>query len=132
MHCSPLYSDPSILTTIEPEIVPPEFSLLLFLTGLRLYLALPEEDRVRYNSRIITNRVNPVREMKGPSDISELLSGLKVKEINIPNSGNKSEIDEGSTISVEELKEISNEKVPKSIIKKKSSREKKNTVSLDI
>ena len=49
-----------MLTTIDPEIVPPEVSLLLFLTGLRLYLALPEEDRVRYNSRIKTHRIQYV------------------------------------------------------------------------
>ena len=49
-----------MLTTIEPEIVPPEFSLLLPLTGLRLYLALPEEDRVRYNSRIKTYTIQYV------------------------------------------------------------------------
>ena len=49
-----------MLTTIEPEIVPPEVSLLLPLTGLRLYLALPEEDRVRYKSRIKTHKIQYV------------------------------------------------------------------------
>ena len=47
-----------MLTTIEPEIVPPEVSLLLPLTGLRLYLVLPEEDRVRYNSRMQTYNIH--------------------------------------------------------------------------
>ena len=49
-----------MLTTIEPEIVPPEVSLLLPLTGLRLYLALPEEDRVRYNSGMKTYTIQYV------------------------------------------------------------------------
>ena len=69
-------------------------------------------------------------EMKGPSsipkesDINNLLSGLKTKQINMNNSKNES-----STISVEDLKDLANAKIPKS---KKKNNSEKNIVSLDI
>ena len=65
-------------------------------------------------------------EMKGPSnkqsDINSLLSGLKSKSINVENK-------ESSTISIDDLKDLTNMKVPKSKRKQKSD---KNIVSLDI
>ena len=65
-------------------------------------------------------------EMKGPSakqsEINSLLSGLKTKQINVDNK-------ESSTISVDDLKDLTNPKVPKSKRKQKSD---KNIVSLDI
>ena len=60
------------------------------------------------------------REMKGPSDISELLSGIKTKSINI-----KEKKDDNSTISVSELKEMQ-----KDDIQKKSRRRKKSDRSV--
>ena len=75
-------------------------------------------------------------EMRGPSDINDLLSGLKPK----PGPGppppipplqkQKSEKD-SSTISIQDLKELSNQKLPKSNKRGKPSREK-NTISLDL
>jgi len=66
-------------------------------------------------------------EMKGPSDISGLLSGLKVKktEVNIHPDND----DKGSTISISELKEMQNDNVPHRSKRRKSDR---NTISLDI
>jgi hypothetical protein len=69
-------------------------------------------------------------EMKGPAnnsapDINNILSGLKTKQVNINNSKENN----ASTISIEELKELSNTKLPKSKRKQKSD---KNTISLDI
>ena len=66
-------------------------------------------------------------EMKGPSDISNILSGLKVKktEVNIQNDRNE----KGSTISISELKEMQNDNMPLRTKRRKSER---NTVSLDI
>jgi len=66
-------------------------------------------------------------EMKGPSDISNLLSGLKVKktEVNIQNDNDE----KGSTISISELKEMQNDNIP---IKSKRRKSDRNTVSLDI
>lgn len=66
-------------------------------------------------------------EMKGPSDISDLLSGLKTKSINIqqPNDAK-----EGSTISIQDLKELSNAKQPSR--SKRRQKSDKNIVSLDI
>jgi hypothetical protein len=62
------------------------------------------------------------KEMKGPSDITDILSGLKTKTVNIQDA-NKSD-----TINIEEIKDDSS-------LAKKSGRRKKsasNTVSLDI
>ena len=66
-------------------------------------------------------------EMKGPSDISNLLSGLKVKktEVNIQ----KDNDDNGSTISISELKEMQNDNTP---LKTKRRKSERNTISLDI
>ena len=66
-------------------------------------------------------------EMKGPSDISNLLSGLKVKktEINIQN-----EDKEGSVISLSELRELNKEDNKPTRTKRRKS--ERNTVSLDI
>ena len=71
-------------------------------------------------------------EMKGPSDITDILSGLKTKTINIQepvtNMGN---MNDSSTISISELKELQSD----GNMPKRSGRRKKsasNTVSLDI
>jgi hypothetical protein len=76
-------------------------------------------------------------EMKGPSDISDLLSRLKTKTINIQEQNNNSNNDNGnindsSTISISELKELQGD----GVIPKRSNRRRqksdKNTLSLDI
>ena len=75
-------------------------------------------------------------DMKGPSDINDLLNGLKPKPGPAPPPAipviqkQKSEKD-SSTISIQDLKELSNQKIPKSNKKGKPSREK-NTISLDL
>ena len=69
-------------------------------------------------------------EMKGPGDISSLLSGLKTKQVNIPASNMANEKDP-STVSISELKELSDQKMPKSNRKSKSG-SSKNTISLDL
>ena len=63
-------------------------------------------------------------EMRGPSDITEILSGLKSKQINI-----QEKEENNSTISIQELKELNNAKIPRAHRKQKSD---KNTISLDI
>jgi hypothetical protein len=81
-------------------------------------------------------------EMKGPSDISDILNGLKTKTINIqeaqpqpqPNSS-MSQLpivgNDSSTISISDLKELQAEgNMPKRSRRKQKS--DKNTVSLDI
>jgi hypothetical protein len=65
-------------------------------------------------------------EMKGPSDISSLLSGLKVKNTQVNIQDND---DNGSTISISELKEMQNDNVP---LKTKRRKSERNTISLDI
>ena len=81
-------------------------------------------------------------EMKGPSDISDILSGLKTKTINIQESQvpkqqqqqqqqTQSQNNDSSTISISELKDLQSD----GNMPKRSGRRKKsasNTVSLDI
>ena len=71
-------------------------------------------------------------EMKGPSDISDILSGLKTKTINIQDSSSQSPgQNDSSTISISDLKDLQSE----ANMPKRSGRRKKsatNTVSLDI
>jgi hypothetical protein len=86
-------------------------------------------------------------EMKGPSDITDILSGLKTKTINIqepvqPNQGEQymntgnnsnSNTNGNSTISIEDLKELQSQSdvnMPKRSRRRQKSAS--NTVSLDI
>lgn len=66
-------------------------------------------------------------EMKGPTDISNLLSGLKVNKTSLDIQNDNDE--NGSTISISELKEMQNDNVPMRTKRRKSE---KNTISLDI
>lgn len=68
-------------------------------------------------------------EMKGPSDISGILSGLKPKSINIKNTNNN----DASTISISDLKKMqhSSDNLPKKS-KRRQKSETNNTISLDI
>ena len=71
-------------------------------------------------------------EMKGPSDISDILSGLKTKTINIQQPNTPTNVNnDNSTISINELNELQSE----GNMPKRSGRRKKsssNTISLDI
>jgi len=74
-------------------------------------------------------------EMKGPSDISDILNGLKTKTINIQespsNTFSNNMGNDSSTISISELKELQSEgNMPKR--SKRRPKSDKNTVSLDI
>jgi hypothetical protein len=76
-------------------------------------------------------------EMKGPSDISDLLSGLKTKTINIQQQQSQNQNSQQSpnqqsqnTLSVHELNDISEIKQP--IKTKRKQKSDKNTISLDI
>jgi len=81
-----------------------------------------------------TRRAGPRPEMKGPSDITEILSGLKTKTINIQEMQPQQQsqtVNDSSTISISDLKELQSE----GNMPKRSGRRKKsasNTVSLDI
>jgi hypothetical protein len=77
-------------------------------------------------------------DMKGPSDISDILSGLKTKTINISdqqrsaaNQFEDNQDNNSSKISIDELKDLQNDaNVPKKTRRKPKS--DRNTVSLDI
>jgi hypothetical protein len=68
-------------------------------------------------------------EMRGPSDISDLLSGLKTKTINIQESQKNNNND--STISISDLKDLQGDgNMPKR--SKRRTKSDKNSISLDI
>ena len=73
-------------------------------------------------------------EMKGPSDISDLLSGLKTKTINIQQQQSQNQNAQNqqtnNTLSVHELNDIPEIKQP--LKTKRKQKSDKNTVSLDI
>jgi len=78
-----------------------------------------------------TRRPQSRAEMKGPSDITDILSGLKTKTINIQQPITPTNVNDNSTISINDLKELQNE----GNMPKRSNRRKKsasNTISLDI
>ena len=78
-----------------------------------------------------SKRPGPRPEMKGPSDISDILSGLKTKTINIQEPSQTNQTNDSSTISISDLKELQSE----GNMPKRSGRRKKsatNTISLDI
>lgn len=76
------------------------------------------------------NQSSSRAEMRGPSDISDILSGLKTRNINIQDEPEKREID-NSTISIKDLKELqSDANMPKR--SKRRQKSASNTISLDI
>ena len=78
-----------------------------------------------------SKRQGPRPEMKGPSDITDILSGLKTKTINIQQPNAPPNNNDNSTISMNDLKELQTE----GNMPKRSGRRKKsatNTMSLDI
>jgi hypothetical protein len=79
-----------------------------------------------------SKRQAPRPEMRGPSDITDILSGLKTKTINIQEPIQQSSPqNDSSTISISDLKELQTD----ANMPKRSGRRKKsasNTVSLDI
>jgi hypothetical protein len=143
---------PPPMATQGPNIVPPSVS-----RGGNNYFGsnnLPEYGNKNMNDGIdisetygSTNEGERSRrqtrpEMKGPSDISDILSGLKTKTINIqeasptlnlnPNPTNDFNIDNNaSTISISDLKEMQADgNMPKK--SKRRQKSDKNTLSLDI
>jgi len=65
-------------------------------------------------------------DMKGPSDISDILGGLKSKTIHIDKE------DQGSTVSLSELQEMKDGLNMPQKSKKRRPRSDKNTMSLNI
>lgn len=70
-------------------------------------------------------------EMKGPTDIGDILSGLKTKTINIHEQPRDMGTNNNSTISISDLKELQDENgIPKR--SKRRQKSDRNTISLDI
>tara|TARA_A200000159_G_scaffold140569_1_gene142849 strand:+ start:6 stop:1484 length:1479 start_codon:yes stop_codon:yes gene_type:complete len=130
---------PAPIATQGPTSVPPPVR-----SG---YVPLQSRPDINASRGVEPSSKSPAKrpEMKGPSDISSILSGLKVNktEKSVPTLQQEevykhttmgpsiSEIDndKGSTISISELKEMQNDNVP---TKTKRKRSEKNTISLDI
>ena len=74
-------------------------------------------------------------EMKGPVDISDILSGLKTKTINIqessPQQTTNININDISTISISDLKDLQSDGNMPKRSKRRNNKSDKNTVSLD-
>ena len=83
-----------------------------------------------------SSRSGPPRaEMQGPSDINDILSGLKTKTVSMPQSKptsvpTKSNIDEGSTVSIKDLKDMATANIPSRSNRRKKS--EKTSISLEI
>ena len=74
-----------------------------------------------------TQNDRPARpEMKGPSNINDLLAGLKTKQIDVNETSEK----DNSTISIKELKELSGNKIPTK--GKRRQKSERNEVSLEL
>jgi len=70
-------------------------------------------------------------EMKGPSDLSDILSGLKTKTINIQEASHEPNTTDNSTMSISDLKSLQGGgNMPKK--SKKRTKSANNTISLDI
>lgn len=72
----------------------------------------------------------PRPEMKGPSDIGDILSGLKTKSVKVSSNKKTVNVDNSSTVSIQDLKEMSGTKIPSRSRQRK--RTPKTSVSLDI
>ena len=87
------------------------------------------DDGISVNMKENNNSRRP--EMKGPSDISDILAGLKTKTINIHETKDKEINNNNSTISISDLKELQDGNgVPNR--SKRRQKSDKNTISLDI
>ena len=69
-------------------------------------------------------------EMKGPSDISDLISGLKTKTVTIPKNTPAVPAEKSSTVSIQDLKEMSASQIPSR--SKGKRRTPKTSVSLEL
>ena len=97
----------------------------------------PDIDMARSNTRASFNdaenmesnfaSVNEKRkEMRGPSDLRDILSGLKTKKINLK------ENKPGSTVSIGELNEMKNTDLNRPKKSKRKPKSERNTISLDL
>jgi len=67
------------------------------------------------------------KEMRGPNDLRDILTGLKTKKINLKESKGP-----GSTISVEDLKEMKNTDMGRPKKSRRKPKSERNTISLEL
>tara|TARA_B100000963_G_scaffold348556_2_gene356349 strand:+ start:26685 stop:28118 length:1434 start_codon:yes stop_codon:yes gene_type:complete len=98
----------------------------------------PDISMARNNSRATFNdaenmesnfaSVNEKRkEMRGPNDIRDILSGLKTKKINLSNKD-----EQKSTISIDDMNELNNAKLNRPRKSRRKPKSERNTISLDL
>jgi hypothetical protein len=134
---------PPPLATQGPNAVPPpvgrpgnnnyarpdlNFSKRTYEDGISLRENMERPDM---QDRTTRRQTAPRPEMKGPSDITDILSGIKTKSINIQQPSMSNNQNDSSTVSYNDLKDLQSE----GNMPKRSGRRKKsasNTVSLDI
>lgn len=82
----------------------------------------------------INDGLQPRAEMRGPSDIGDILSGLKPKTVTMsrppPPTNTQVNINDGSTMSIQDLKDMNDANVPSR--SKKRNKSGKTSISLDI
>ena len=101
-----------------------------FMTNMFNEKQEPVQQQTNYNMNGNMNgNMNTRPEMKGPSDISNILSGLKTKNINLSEPLNERSMGDSSTISIGELKEIQGNVIP---ARSKRRTKSSNSISLDI
>ena len=110
---------PSPVATQGPTSVPPPVR-----PG---YVPLSNRPDINASRNIQPSEQSRRPEMKGPGDISNILSGIKMKQSDVNIQNDRDE--KGSTISISELKEMQNENMP---VRSKRRKSERNTVSLDI
>jgi hypothetical protein len=114
---------PPPMSTQGPNSVPPSSR-----PGNNNYAVRPSNDGINLREKDDFTRRSARPEMKGPKDITDILSGLKTKTINIQEQQAQND---SSTISISDLKDLQGD----GNMPKRSGRRKKsssNTVSLDI
>ena len=74
------------------------------------------------------NNFNEIRpEMKGPSDLGDILAGLKTKTINL-----KDEKDANSTVSIREIEELNSTNIQQKSKKPRKKKSDRNVMNLEI
>jgi hypothetical protein len=123
---------PPPLATQGPTSVPPPLNRPGN-NNLHTYNNMHQDDGINFkeNSEQDKSARKPRTEMKGPSDITDILSRLKTKTINIQEPIQPVQSDNNSsTISINDLKDIQSDgNIPKR--SRRKPRSDKNTVSLD-
>jgi hypothetical protein len=128
---------PSPVATKGPNAVPPPLNRGGNNVRHDISAARGFTDGINIQEKYSINAPQPAQksnrrpDMKGPSDIEDILSGLKTKTISIAKAETVEDINNNSTISIDDLRSIQGEgNAPKRSRRKNKS--DRNTVSVDL